>query len=45
MRTYADLQARYTISLSVMSPLIGSNASVASFSLAPIGGHSWAQNH
>jgi len=34
-----DLQAQYTISLSVMSPLIGSNGSVASVSLAPIGGY------
>ena len=34
-----DMQAQYTISLSVMSPLIGSNESVASVSLAPIGGY------
>jgi len=34
-----DLQAQYTISLSVMSPLIGSNESVAYVSLAPIGGY------
>ena len=34
-----DLQAQYTIKLSVMSPLIGSNESVASVSLAPIGGY------
>jgi len=33
---WPDLLAQYTISLSVMSPLIGSNESV---SLAPIGGH------
>jgi len=33
------LQAQYTISLSVMSPLIGSNESVASVSLAPVGGN------
>jgi len=34
-----DLQAQYTISLSVIPPLIGSNKSVASVSLAPIGGY------
>jgi len=34
-----DLQAQYTISLSVMSPLIGFNESVTSVSLAPIGGY------
>ena len=34
-----DMRAQYTISLSVMSPLIGSNESVASVSLAPIGGY------
>ena len=34
-----DLQAQCTISLSVMSPLIGSNESVASVSFAPIGGY------
>jgi len=34
-----DLQAQFTSSLSVMSPLIGSNESVASDSLAPIGGY------
>ena len=34
-----DMQAQYTISLSVMSPLIGSNESIASVSLAPIGGY------
>ena len=33
-----DMQAHYTISLSVMSPLIGSHESVASVSLVPIGG-------
>ena len=33
------IQAQYTISLSVMSPLIGSNESIASVSLAPIGGY------
>jgi len=34
-----DLYAQLTISLSVMSPLIGSNDSFASVSLAPIGGY------
>ena len=34
-----DLQAQNTISLFVMSPLIGSNENVASVSLAPIGGY------
>jgi len=34
-----DMQAHYTISLSVMSPLIGSNESIASVSLAPFGGY------
>jgi len=34
-----DRQAQYTIILSVISPLIGSNESVASVSLAPIGGY------
>ena len=33
------LQAQYTIILSAMSPLIGSNESAASVSLAPIGGY------
>jgi len=35
----SDLQAQCTISLSVMSPLIGSNERVASVSLAPNGGY------
>ena len=39
LKPMTDMQAQYTISLSVMSPLIGSNESVASVSLAPIGGY------
>jgi len=34
-----DLRAEYTIGLSVMSPLIGSNEIGASVSLVPIGGY------
>ena len=34
-----DMQAQYTISLSVMSPRIGSDESIASVSLAPISGY------
>jgi len=39
LESMTDMQAQYTISLSVMSPLIGSNESIASVSLAPIGGY------
>jgi len=34
-----NMQTQYTISLSVMSPLIGSNERIASVSLAPICGY------